>query len=140
MRRQGVPCGGDSLNESALYKELGILTRDRERWKESIAYVSSLLTHASVKIQAKAVWLLGEMGLTYPAEVRDAVPVIVAFLNSPTPLLRTRAVNALGRIGRGSYQGGRAGINNRDCRQDPEKMMGIYTVDEADYVFLIMFF
>ena len=92
------------MNESELYKELGALTKDRNRWKESIPYVSSLLSHESVKIQAKALWLLGEMGLKYPLCVRDAVPVIASFLDSPTPLLRARAVNALGRIGRGSYQ------------------------------------
>ena len=55
--------GDDAVNESDLYKELGTLTKDRERWENSIPYVSSLLSHDSVKIQAKALWLLGEMGL-----------------------------------------------------------------------------
>ena len=58
--------GDNGVNESELYKELGTLTKDRERWETSIPYVSSLLTHDSVKIQAKVLWLLGEMGLTYP--------------------------------------------------------------------------
>ena len=92
------------MSESVLYKELGILTKDRDKWKESIPYVASLLSHESVKIQAKALWLLGEMGLVYPLSVQDAVPVIASFCDSPEPLLRERAVNALGRIGRGSYQ------------------------------------
>ena len=92
------------MNESELYKELGALTKEKGRWKESIPYVSSLLTHESIKIQAKALWLLGEMGLIYPQPVQDAVPVIVPFLDSPTPLLRERAVNALGRIGRGDFR------------------------------------
>ena len=92
------------MSESALYKELGILTKDRDKWKESIPYVASLLFHESVKIQAKALWLLGEMGLVYPLSVQDAVPVIASFCDSLEPLLRERAVNALGRIGRGSYQ------------------------------------
>ena len=91
------------MTGSELYKELGILTKDRDRWKESIPYVSSLLTHESAKIQAKALWLLGEMGLVYPQSVRDAVPLIASFLDSPEPLLRERAVNALGRIGRADY-------------------------------------
>ena len=91
------------MTESELYKELGILTKHKDRWKESIPYVSSLLTHDSVKIQAKALWLLGEMGLIYPQSVQDAVPTIASFLDSPEPLLRERAVNALGRIGRGEY-------------------------------------
>ena len=91
------------MNESELYKELGILTKHKDRWKESIPYISSLLTHDSVKIQAKALWLLGELGLIYPQSVQDAVPTIASFLDSPEPLLRERAVNALGRIGRGEY-------------------------------------
>ena len=91
------------MTETELYKELGALTKDKDRWQESIPYVSSLITHDSVKIQAKALWLLGEMGLSYPQSVQDAVPAIASFLDSPEPLLRERAVNALGRIGRGSY-------------------------------------
>ena len=91
------------MNESDLYKELGILTKDKSRWKESIPYVSSLLTHDSVKIQAKALWLIGEMGLAYPQTVQDTVSKIASFLDSPVPLLRESAVNALGRIGRGSF-------------------------------------
>ena len=91
------------MTEAELYKELGILTKDKDKWKESIPYVSSLLTHDSVKIQAKALWLLGEMGLVYPQSVQNAVPSIASFLDSPEPLLRERAVNALGRVGRGDY-------------------------------------
>lgn len=68
------------------------------------AYVSSFLAYDSVKIPAKALWLLGEMGLIYSLSVQDVIPVIVSFLDSPEPLLRERAVNALGRIGRGRYR------------------------------------
>ena len=91
------------MNESERYKELGILTKDREKWEESIPYVYSLLADESVKIQAKALWLLGEMGFAYPQSVKEAVPSIAAFFDSPVPLLRERAVNAVGRIGRGDY-------------------------------------
>ena len=91
------------MNETELYKELGILTKDKERWEESIPYVASLLSHESVKIQAKALWLIGEMGLAYPQSVKADVPVIASFLDSKVSLLRERAVNALGRIGRGDY-------------------------------------
>ena len=91
------------MGESELYKELGILTKDRSRWQESIPLLSSLLTDYTVKIQAKALWLLGEIGLAYPLSVQDSLPAIASFLASPVPLLRERAVNALGRIGRGSY-------------------------------------
>ena len=91
------------MTEADLYKELGALTKDKDRWKESIPYVSSLLTHDSVKIQAKVLWLLGEMGLIYPQSVQDVVPTIVSLLDSLEPLLRERAVNSLGRIGRGGF-------------------------------------
>ena len=93
--------GDIGLNESELYKELGILTRDKDKWQDSIPYIAALLSHESVKIQAKALWLIGEMGLAYPASVHDYVSLIAPFLDSDIPLLRERAVNALGRIGRG---------------------------------------
>ena len=95
--------GDERLTESELYKNLGILTDDKDKWEDSIPYVASLLDHESVKIQAKALWLLGEMGLAYPHPVQDAVSAIASFLDSPEPLLRERAVNAIGRIGRGEY-------------------------------------
>lgn len=92
------------MGESELYKELGQLTKDKSRWQESIPYVSSLLSHGSVKIKAKALWLLGEMGLAHPESIHATIPAIAAFLNSPEPLLRERAANALGRIGRSNFQ------------------------------------
>ena len=91
------------MNDSELYKELGTLTKDKERWEESVPYVASLLAHESEKIQAKALWLLAEMGFVYPLSVRNAVPAIASFRNSPVPLLRERALNAIGRIGRSDY-------------------------------------
>ena len=91
------------MTESDLYRELGTLTKDRERWESGIPYVSSLLSAESVRVRAKALWLLGEMGLKFPASIGDHVPRIASFLNSREPLLRERAVIALGRIGRGSF-------------------------------------
>jgi len=91
------------LNDSELYKELGALTKAKDQWEEKIPYISSLLAHESEKIQAKALWLLAEMGLAYPQSVRDVVPAIASFCNSPVPLLRERALNAIGRIGRGDF-------------------------------------
>ena len=96
--------GDAELSESVLYKELGILTNQKDRWEENVPFVSSLLSHESVKIQAKALWLLAEMGLAYPQSVRDAVPAIISFCNSSVPLLRERAMNAIGRIGRADYR------------------------------------
>ncbi len=92
------------MNEAELYKELGVLTKDRDRWEESIPYISSLLTHESEKIQAKALWLLGEMGLVYPELIKEYVSAVASFFNHSVPQLRERAVNALGRIGRGDFR------------------------------------
>ena len=89
--------------DSDLYKELSALTKSKERWEENIPYVASLLTSESMKIKAKALWLLGEMGLAFPFSIKDYVPFIASFLPSTEPILRERAVNALGRIGRGCY-------------------------------------
>ena len=91
------------MNESEIYKELGALTKDKDIWEERIPYVSSLLPYESVKVQAKALWLLGEMGFVYPLSMWGIVPVIASFFDSPVSLLRERAVIAIGRIGRGDY-------------------------------------
>ena len=91
------------MNESELYKELGVFTKDKSNWEENIPYFLSLLNHDSVKIQAKALWLLGEMGLEFPNSIQAAVPAVASFCDSEDALLRERAVNALGRIGRGNY-------------------------------------
>ena len=64
------------MSEAELYKELGSLTKDKSRWEENIPYVSFLLAHESVKIQAKSLWLLGEMGLEYPQKVDDKVSAV----------------------------------------------------------------
>ena len=91
------------MDEKEIYKELGELTKDKTVWKENIPYVSSLLCHESAKIKAKALWLIGEMGLVFPEDVKNVVPVIASYFVSDIPLLRERAVNAIGRIGRGDY-------------------------------------
>ncbi len=91
------------MTESELYKELGALTRNRGGWEANIPRVASLLTSDSLKIRAKALWLLGEMGLAFPTAVEEHVPAVASFCGSEEPILRERAVHALGRIGRGSY-------------------------------------
>ena len=90
-------------DETKLYKKLGELTKNKAAWKNSISDVAALLEYDSTKIQAKALWLLGEMGLQHPEKIGKCVPAISDFLNSPTPLLRERALNALGRIGRADF-------------------------------------
>lgn len=92
------------MTETELYRKLGELTKNQNDWEQSIPAVHSLLEHDSAKIQAKALWLLGEMGLKWPREIADCVPAVASFLNSADPLLRERALNALGRIGRADFE------------------------------------
>ena len=92
-----------SPTEQALYKALGALTKNKSEWEAQIPYVASLLASGSVEIKAKALWLLGEMGLKYPAAAQGYVSAVAAFLDNENALLRERAVIALGRIGRSSY-------------------------------------
>ena len=91
------------MTETEQYRHLVALTRSKDRWEESIPCVASLLDSESTKVKAKALWLLGEMGLVYPSAIPDSIPAIITFLDSKEPLLRERAINALGRIGRGCY-------------------------------------
>ena len=90
-------------DETELYKKLGKLTKNKADWENSISDIAALLDYDSTKIQAKALWLLGEMGLQHPEKIGKWVPAIAEFLNSPVPLLRERALNALGRIGRADF-------------------------------------
>ncbi|MCR5766322.1 MAG: HEAT repeat domain-containing protein [Treponema sp.] len=91
------------MTEAELYKKLGELTKNKSKWEQSIPEIAELLNSESQKIQAKVLWLLGEMGLNYPDKIAEFVPAISAFLNSAAPLLRERALNALGRIGRADF-------------------------------------
>ena len=91
------------MTESELYRKLGVLTKHPGEWETSIPYAASLLRSDSVKIRAKALWLLGEAGLKFPLSIQKHVPEIAGFLSGEEPLLRERAIHALGRIGRGSF-------------------------------------
>lgn len=91
------------MTEAELYKSLGTLTKNKEAWEENIPYVESLLTSESVKIKSKALWMLGEMGLAFPSSIKSSVATIASFRDNTEPLLRERAINALGRIGRGCF-------------------------------------
>lgn len=91
------------MTDSELYKSLSVLTKNKSVWEEQIPYVESLLSADSVKIKSKALWMLGEMGLAFPSSIKNSVDAIASFLDSTEPILRERAINALGRIGRGCF-------------------------------------
>ena len=92
------------MTDQELYRALGALTKNRDAWRENISYVGSLLEGQSPRITAKALWLLGEMGLQNPDEAAPYVAKIASFLESQDDLLRERSLNALGRIGRARYE------------------------------------
>lgn len=91
------------MTDSELYKSLSALTKNKSVWEEQIPYVESLLSADSVKIKSKALWMLGEMGLAFPSSIKSRVATIASFRNSTEPILRERAINALGIIGRGCF-------------------------------------
>jgi len=91
------------MTDTELYKRLTELTRSKELWRESISYVASLLENHSTRIMAKALWLIGEMGLRHPEEIVGAVGRIASFIDAQDDLLRERALNVLGRIGRARF-------------------------------------
>ena len=91
------------MNEKELYAQLSALTKNKAQWKGNITFVASLLKGRSVKITGKSLWMLGEMGLVYPAEVQLFLEEIAVFLDAEDDFLRERALNALGRIGRAEY-------------------------------------
>lgn len=54
-----------------LLKELREITKNKENWKAAIDEVSIYLNeNHSDDVKAKVLWLLGEMGLNYPLEVK----------------------------------------------------------------------
>ena len=91
------------MNSKELYQKLNHIRNNKKLWESSIDDVGSLLVNPSVKIKAKALWMLGEMGVLYPQKVSCYVPKIAELINSCDDLIKERAVNALGRIGRADY-------------------------------------
>ena len=84
-----------------MLKELKDLTKDKNSWKSHIDDVAAFLDEdTSDAIRAKALWLLGEMGLKHPIEIKPHVKKIASHLEDDNAKLRERSANALGRIGR----------------------------------------
>ena len=91
----------NNANDKEIIKELRTITKDKESWKENIDYVALKLNDDySNAIKAKALWIIGEMGLKYPEEIEPYVNDIAAYLEDDDSKLRERSTNAIGRIGR----------------------------------------
>lgn len=90
----------DTLNEETL-NELRDITKNKDTWKDNIDDVAVKLNgNCPVAVKAKALWLLGEMGLKHPVEIKRHVGDIAGYLEDDNAKLRERSANAIGRIGR----------------------------------------
>ena len=90
--------------DKVILKKLREITKDKNHWSETIDYVGEKLDEEySVEVRAKALWLLGEMGLNYPVQVKQYVEDIADYMDDNHMKLRERSLNALGRIGTVSY-------------------------------------
>lgn len=68
-------------NEKDALKELRAITKNKECWKENTDNVASKLNeNYSSSVKAKALWILGEMGLKYPEEIEGYVNDIVCYM------------------------------------------------------------
>jgi HEAT repeat protein len=87
--------------DNEILNELRKLTYDKGNWKANINDVALKLNDGySGAVKAKALWLLGEMGLKYPREIESHVNDIASYLEEDDSKLRERSANAIGRIGR----------------------------------------
>lgn len=88
------------MNDETL-NELREITKNKETWKDNIDDVAAKLNgNYPVAVKAKALWLLGEMGLKHPSEIEGHVDDIASYLEDDNAKLRERSANAIGRIGR----------------------------------------
>ncbi|MEE0939504.1 HEAT repeat domain-containing protein [Methanobrevibacter sp.] len=88
-------------NDNDVLRQLRDINKNRECWRENIDDVAAKLNgNYSVAVKAKSLWILGEMGLNYPAEIEAYLEDIVGYMQDDDSKLRERSTNAMGRIGR----------------------------------------
>lgn len=88
-------------NDNDVLRQLRDINKNRECWRENIGDVAAKLNEDySVAVKAKSLWILGEMGLNYPAEIEAYLEDIVGYMQDDDSKLRERSTNAMGRIGR----------------------------------------
>lgn len=91
----------NNADDKEIIKELRTITKEKDSWKENIGSVALKLNDDySNAVKAKALWILGEMGLKYPKEIEPYLNDIAAYLEDEDSKLRERSANAIGRIGR----------------------------------------
>lgn len=89
------------MSDDVILGQLRDITKNKECWAENISNVAAILDEEhSDSVKAKALWILGEMGLKHPSEIEMYVGDIACYLEDDNPKLRERSANAIGRIGR----------------------------------------
>ncbi len=91
------------MDKKELLKELTEIYKDKDKWESSADYVAAQLSDNSNEVKAKALWILGEMGLKNPGSIAPFVSTAADYLHSDKDILRERSLNALGRIGRADF-------------------------------------
>lgn len=91
------------MEKNELLKKLTSIYKDNSKWDNSADYVAAQLDSAYTEVKAKALWILGEMGLKNPKSIVCYVDLAAKFLHSDEDILRERSLNALGRIGRADF-------------------------------------
>ena len=82
--------------DNEILNELRKLTNDKGNWKANIHDVALKLNDDySADVKAKALWLLGEMGLKYPKEIECHVNDIASYLENDDSKLRERSANLM---------------------------------------------
>ncbi len=91
-------------DEKKILDELRQIQKNKQNWKNNVRDVGLKLNESyTVNVRAKALWIIGEMGLRYPLQVEPYIREIARYLEDDNPKLRERSLNALGRIGRADY-------------------------------------
>ena len=84
-----------SNDDKEIIDELRKIQKSQDCWKDNIDFVADKLNEIySVEVKAKALWVIGEMGLIYPEKVKEYIDVIVGYIEDEHPKLRERSVNA----------------------------------------------
>lgn len=90
-----------NADNKEILRQLRDISKDKLNWKSNIELVADKLNeNYSDSVKAKALWILGEMGLKYPRVIEKYLNDIVHYMNDGNSKLRERSTNALGRIGR----------------------------------------
>ena len=74
------------MTDKEILKELRTITKNKANWVTAIDDVAAKLGEQySADVQAKALWLLGEMGLQYPLSVQPYIEQIAGYVKDGNP-------------------------------------------------------